>query len=82
MRSFLPTLAAAFAAIAIACGNQDSAESTAGRVAEELEDNVEQSAETMKDTYDEARQQGEGAVEAAGDAYNKVLEEGAEKADQ
>jgi len=40
--------------------------------------NVEHSDKIMADTYDEERKQGEGAVEAAGDAYNAVLDAGRE----
>jgi hypothetical protein len=42
---------------------------------EMLEDNVEQSTKDMKDTYDAKRAEGTSAVEAAGDAYEAVLEE-------
>ena len=50
--------------------------------AEEAEGNVEHSEELMEETYDKAREEGEGRVEAAGDAYNAVLEAGREKADE
>lgn len=40
--------------------------------------NVERSQKVMADTYDEKRKQGEGRVEAAGDAYNEVLDAGRE----
>ena len=43
--------------------------------------NVEQAIETEKKTYGEKRAEGEGVVEAAGDAYDAVLEEGEEKAE-
>ncbi|MDG2333460.1 MAG: hypothetical protein P8Q97_04475 [Myxococcota bacterium] len=49
--------------------------------ADELEDNVEHSEELLEDTYDEKRKEGESVVEAAGDAYEAVLEAGREKAD-
>ncbi|MDE0886643.1 MAG: hypothetical protein OSB70_14040 [Myxococcota bacterium] len=55
----------------------DEAEATA----DELEDNVEHSEELLEDTYDEDRKEGEGTVEAAGNAYEAVLEAGREKAD-
>jgi hypothetical protein len=44
--------------------------------ARQLEANVEQSLETEKETYEKKRAEGEGVVEAAGDAYEAVLEEG------
>ena len=40
--------------------------------------NVERSQKIMADTYDEKRKQGEGRIEAAGDAYNEVLDAGRE----
>ena len=50
--------------------------------AEELEENVEHSEELLKKTYDEDRAEGEGRVEAAGNAYEAVLEAGREKTDK
>lgn len=58
---------------------QDEAAADLEKAAETTAANVERSAETMKETYDEKRAEGEGRVEAAGDAYNKVLEEGSEE---
>jgi hypothetical protein len=46
------------------------------RAADTVRGNVENSADTMAETYDKEREKGEGRVEAAGDSYNKVLEEG------
>jgi hypothetical protein len=43
-------------------------------VAKELGEKVEKSAKVMGQTYDEARERGENAVDAAGEAYNEVLE--------
>ena len=53
-----------------ASGLEDAGTTAAG--------NVERSEKIMADTYDEERKQGEGAVEAAGDAYNAVLDAGRE----
>lgn len=60
-------------------------ESGEQRAASELEEaggtasgNVERSEKIMVDSYDEKRKQGEGRVEAAGDAYNAVLDAGRE----
>jgi len=39
-----------------------------------LGENIENSAQVMEDAYDAAREKGENAVNAAGDAYNDVLE--------
>ena len=50
--------------------------------AEEAEANVDHSEELMEETYDKDRAEGEGRVEAAGDAYEAVLEAGREKADE
>lgn len=50
--------------------------------AEEVADNVENSEELMEETYDKDRAAGEGRVEAAGNAYEAVLEAGREKADE
>lgn len=40
----------------------------------ELTENVEESARVYDETYDDARSEGENAIEAGGDAYNAVLE--------
>ncbi len=50
--------------------------------AEEVEENVENSEELMEETYDAEREDGTGRVQAAGDAYEAVLEAGREKADE
>jgi len=50
--------------------------------AEEVEANVENSEKLMEETYDKDRAEGEGVVEASGDAYEAVLEAGREKADE
>ena len=66
--------------VATGCGETEKeAEKAAAELekgAETAAANVERSAETMKETYDEKRAAGEGRVQAAGDAYNEVLEEG------
>lgn len=59
---------------ALGCGDQ------AGNDASQLEENVADSIELQRETYEEKRAEGEGAVEAAGEAYNAVLDEGREKA--
>jgi hypothetical protein len=45
-----------------------------------LEKNVETSNEIMKKTFEEKRAEGEGRIEAAGDSYNAVIDEGRKKA--
>lgn len=70
MRELVHATAIATLLFAAACSQEQSAEA----VAEDLADNVERSAEIEKDTYDEARERGEGAVQAAGEAYEAVLE--------
>lgn len=49
--------------------------------ADVAETNIEQSEEIMEETYEEARAAGEGPIQAAGDAYNAVLDENIKKAD-
>ncbi|RLA58437.1 MAG: hypothetical protein DRR04_10940 [Gammaproteobacteria bacterium] len=58
----------------------DTAEDAVRAEAKELEGNVEESVEIMEKTYKEKRAEGEGRVEAAGDSYEAVLEEGNKKA--
>ena len=53
-----------------ASGLEDAGQTAAG--------NVERSEKIMADSYDEKRKEGEGRVEAAGDAYNAVLDAGRE----
>jgi len=62
--------------VALGCGDQ------AGNDASQLEENVADSIELQRDTYAEKRAEGEGVVEAAGEAYEAVLEEGREKAEK
>lgn len=61
-------------------GAMERAEDTAAADAEQLEENVEDAAAVTKATYDAERAAGEGRVEAAGDAYTAVVEEGRKKA--
>lgn len=61
-------------------GAMERAEDSAAADAEELEENVEDAAAVTKATYDAERAAGEGRVEAAGDAYTAVVEEGRKKA--
>ncbi len=49
--------------------------------ADVIGENVEKSQEIMDKTYREDRAEGEGVVEAAGNAYQAVLEAGREKSD-
>jgi len=60
----------------------DAAENTARADAKKLEGDVEKSSKTMEKTYKEKRAEGEGRVEAAGDSYEAVLQEGNEKAEK
>ena len=64
-------------ALVLGCSGETAMEESEG-MAEQLGDNVEHSGELMKETYEESRKKGEGAVEAAGDAYESV-EKAAEK---
>jgi hypothetical protein len=66
---------------AAATGEQ-AAEADARTTAETLEGNVERSAKIMQDTYDAEREAGEGRGEAAGDAYNAVLDEPLKKEEE
>jgi hypothetical protein len=68
-------------ALAGACSQetQDDAATTAVSAGKDVEeaaktarDNVENAAETNTAAYDEKRKEGEGRLEAAGDAYNAV----------
>ncbi len=51
-----------------------AAESGVKDVAEKLEKNVENAAKVAEESYDSARKKGEGRLEAAGEAYNAVLD--------
>jgi len=68
-------------AVTVGCSEQSakdavqSAEEHMDAAGEKLEENVDRSNEILEETYDKARAEGEGAVEAAGDAYNAMLEE-------
>ena len=75
----------AIGAIALggACSQEtrDDAKETAVSAGRDVEhaaqvahDNVEDAADTMAETYDEKREEGEGRIEAAGDSYNAVLD--------
>lgn len=66
---------AALIALATACSGGDDVKG----VAAELEANAERSGQVMKDTYEKDRAEGEGRIEAAGDAYNAVVDEGRER---
>lgn len=59
-------------------GVADEVEETA----EELKENIEHSDELAKKTYESDRKQGEGRVEAAGNAYEAVLEAGRDKSEE
>ena len=66
-------------------GHESAVEKAEGAVAAEakqLEANVENASEIMKDTYDAKRAEGEGRVEAAGDAYTEGGEAGQKKAEE
>lgn len=73
MRETFTILAAVLVALAVGCGSDE---------ANTLEGNVEQSKKVMEEGYDAARAKGQDAVEAAGDAYNDVLDEDEKKAAQ
>ena len=49
--------------------------------ADVAETNIEHSEEIMDETYEASRAAGEGPIQAAGDAYNAVLDENIKKAD-
>lgn len=63
-----------------ACSGGDEAK--VDSTAKELEGNVEQSGQIMKEEWAADRAEGEGVVESAGNAYEGVLEEGREKAEE
>ena len=60
----------------------EKAEDAVAAEAKTLEENVENSNEIMKDTYDAKRLEGESRLEAAGDAYTEVVEAGQKKAEE
>ena len=49
-------------------------------MADEAAANIENANELMEETYKKSREEGEGRVEAAGDAYNALLDENLKKA--
>ncbi|MFP8882378.1 MAG: hypothetical protein VCE43_24320, partial [Myxococcota bacterium] len=49
---------------------------SARALASNLEERVENATEVDEESYEESRRQGEGRVQAAGDAYEAVLEVG------
>lgn len=73
-RSFwMASLIAAFAlGIGTGCGDGESA-------ARDAAGNVENAGKTLSDTYERDRKKGEGAYDAAGDAYDELLEAGENK---
>ena len=50
--------------------------------ADVAETNIENSEEIMEETYEASRAAGEGPIQAAGAAYNAVLDENIKKADE
>ena len=78
--ALLAALTLMIAPAAVQAGHHLAGEAEA--VAEELEDNVKHSEELTEKTYEEERAAGTGRVEAAGNAYEAVLEAGREKADE
>lgn len=84
MRSILSALTILVLVLGVTPGIAWSGGHEAGEegVVEELEDNVEHSEELLKKTYEEDRAEGQGRVEAAGNAYEAVLEAGREKPDE
>jgi outer membrane lipoprotein-sorting protein len=83
LRCFLVALVASFS---IGCGQAEETATTGAaaveQAAQEVGANVEQAIEIEKDTYKKKRVEGENTLNAAGDAYNAVLEEGEKKAAQ
>jgi hypothetical protein len=73
-------IALIFAPATLQAGHHLAGEAEAA--GEEVEENVEHSEKLMEETYESEREAGTGSVEAAGDAYEAVLEAGREKADE
>jgi hypothetical protein len=76
-RIFQSILAVCSLVFAFACSD------TSGQgpsVAEEAAANIENANELMDEQYKKSRAEGEGRIEAAGDAYNALLDKNLEKA--
>ena len=64
-------------AFAPACSDTSGQDPT---LADKAAANIENADEIMEETYKKSRAEGEGRIEAAGDAYNAVLDENLKKA--
>jgi hypothetical protein len=73
-------VAAALAAVALGCGERE-VHKDAEEAAEALRDNPPEAAGVYEETYEQKRKQGEGRIEASGDAYDAVLEVPKERAE-
>ena len=73
VRGYRLCFALAAAGLAIGCG-QDEARKDVKHAAEGVRENAKDATEVYEETYKEDRKKGEGRVEAAGDAYEAVLE--------
>lgn len=82
IRSPIALLLIATAALGAACRDERPAERAVEAGAEKLSENVDDSAGVYDETYDAARERGEGAIAAGGDAYNAVLEIPEEKEEE
>lgn len=64
-------------AFVVACSPSNEEDSS---LADKAAANIENANELMEETYEKSREEGEGRVEAAGDAYNALLDENLKKA--
>jgi hypothetical protein len=78
IRGLAGCLAVVVAGVAFGCSE---AREEAEKVSEVVRENPKDAVEVYEDTYEEKRKKGEGRVDAAGDAYNAVLEVPKERAE-
>ena len=76
-RAFQSMLAVCSLLVAFACSDTNGQDPS---IADEAAANVENANELMEETYKKSRAEGEGRIEAAGDAYNALLDENLKKA--
>ena len=76
-RGFQSMLVASSLVLVFACSDTNGQDPT---LADEAAANIENANELMEETYKKSRAEGEGRIEAAGDAYNALLDENLKKA--
>lgn len=80
VRAVCLCFAVAAAGLAVGCG-QDEAREEIKEAAEVVGERPKDAIRVYEETYEEDRKKGEGRVEAAGDAYEAVLEVPKERAE-